>query len=146
MGVKEVGFYVDGERVATLSSSSGSFNWDSTTAYDGSHWLYITAYDASGNHGSSQIITLNVNNGGTITPTPTTSPDTTPPTTSITSPTNGSNVNGVVNVTASASDNIGVTKVELYKNGVLFGTDTSSPYTFSWDTTCLLYTSDAADE
>ena len=61
--------------------------------------------------------------------------DTTPPTTSITSPANGATVSGTINVTANASDNVGVTRVELYIDGVLRGTDTSSPYSIAWDTT-----------
>ncbi len=35
----------------------------------------------------------------------------------------------------SASDNVGVDRVELYVDGVLFGTDNTYPYNFSWDTT-----------
>ncbi len=62
-------------------------------------------------------------------------PDTTPPTTSIASPGNGAALSGTVNVTASASDNVGVTKVEFYVDSVLRSTDTTSPYSFSWDTT-----------
>lgn len=66
--------------------------------------------------------------------TSTTTTDTTPPTASITSPLNGATVGGTVVVSASASDNVGVTKVEFYKDGSLVGTDTSSPYSFSWNT------------
>jgi subtilisin family serine protease len=61
--------------------------------------------------------------------------DTTAPTTSITSPSNGATVSGTVTVQASASDNVGVSRVELYVDGSLVGTDTTSPYSFSWDTT-----------
>ena len=61
--------------------------------------------------------------------------DTTPPTTSITSPANGATVSGTVTVAASASDNVGVTRVELYVDGALIGTDTSSPYQIAWNTT-----------
>src|SRR6185503_16398009 len=56
-------------------------------------------------------------------------------TTSITSPSNGATVSGTVNVTASASDNVGVTHVEFYIDNALKGDDTTSPYSFSWDTT-----------
>jgi fibronectin type 3 domain-containing protein len=56
--------------------------------------------------------------------------DYTPPSVSITSP-NGS-VTLPATVTVSATDNVGVSKVELYRNGVLVGTKTSAPYTFSW--------------
>ena len=61
--------------------------------------------------------------------------DTTAPTTSITAPSAGSTVSGTYSVTASASDNVGVTKVEFYLDGALKSTDTTSPYAWSWDTT-----------
>ncbi len=61
--------------------------------------------------------------------------DTTAPATSITSPTAGTIVSGTTTVSASASDNVGVTKVEFYLDGVLQSTDTTSPYSWSWNTT-----------
>ncbi|HEX2122173.1 MAG TPA: Ig-like domain-containing protein, partial [Thermoanaerobaculia bacterium] len=61
--------------------------------------------------------------------------DTTAPATSITAPANGATVSSTVNVTASASDNVGVTKVEFWLDGALQSTDTSSPYAWSWSTT-----------
>lgn len=69
-------------------------------------------------------------------PPPVTSPgpDTTPPTISIGSPANGAILSGTVSVSVSASDNVGVTNVELYKDGTLFATLANSPYIFSWDT------------
>lgn len=60
--------------------------------------------------------------------------DTTAPSTSISAPANGATVSAVVSVTASASDNVAVTKVEFWLDGVLKSTDTSSPYAWSWDT------------
>lgn len=61
--------------------------------------------------------------------------DTTAPATSITSPANGATVSGTINVTADATDNVGVTKVEFYLDGALAASDTSSPYEWSWNTT-----------
>jgi hypothetical protein len=61
--------------------------------------------------------------------------DTTAPTVSVTSPTNGATVSGTTTIAASASDNVGVTKVDFYVDSVLKGTDTSSPYSYSWGTT-----------
>lgn len=61
--------------------------------------------------------------------------DTTPPTTSITSPANGATVSGNVTISASASDNVGVTKIDLLVDGSLAGTMTSAPYALLWDTT-----------
>ena len=61
--------------------------------------------------------------------------DTTPPTTSITSPANGATVSGTTTVSANASDSVGVTRVELYVDGGLVGSDTTSPYQIAWNTT-----------
>src|SRR5262249_26525916 len=61
--------------------------------------------------------------------------DTTSPTASITTPSDSTTVRGLVPVSVSAADNIGVTKVVLWVNGVAYATDTISPYAFSWDTT-----------
>ncbi|QRK05921.1 S8 family serine peptidase [Archangium violaceum] len=61
--------------------------------------------------------------------------DTTAPTTSISSPTSGSTVSGTTTISASASDNVGVSKVEFYAGSSLLGTDTSSPYGLDWNTT-----------
>jgi hypothetical protein len=61
--------------------------------------------------------------------------DTTPPTTSISAPANGSTVSGTVTVSASASDNVGVTKLELYVDGGLALSGTSGPLSYSWNTT-----------
>jgi hypothetical protein len=61
--------------------------------------------------------------------------DTTAPATSITAPTAGAILSGTTTVSASASDNVGVTKVEFYLDGALQSTDTTSPYSWSWNTT-----------
>ncbi|MBK4735919.1 S8 family serine peptidase [Noviherbaspirillum pedocola] len=61
--------------------------------------------------------------------------DTTAPTASITSPGAGSSVSGVVPVSVSAADNVGVTSVQLTVNGTAVATSTSAPFSFSWDST-----------
>jgi len=58
-----------------------------------------------------------------------------PPTASVTFPANSNTVSGSIAVSVSASDNAGVTQVELYIDGVLFATDSTVPYSFAWDTT-----------
>jgi fibronectin type 3 domain-containing protein len=55
------------------------------------------------------------------------------PAVSITSPANNTKVAGAVLVQASASDNIGVTKVEFYLNGALKSASTTSPYNWNMD-------------
>ena len=56
-----------------------------------------------------------------------------PPTVTITSPGAGSTLSGLVNVNVSSQDAVGVSRVELLVNGGLIGTDTTSPYRFTWD-------------
>lgn len=70
----------------------------------------------------------------TATPTPTPVSDTISPTVSITSPKDGSTFprNSWITVSASASDNVGVKKVEFYVNNSLLATDSTSPYAISW--------------
>src|SRR5205814_1464274 len=63
------------------------------------------------------------------------SADTTPPSVSLSAPANGATVSGTTSVQASASDNVGVTGVDFYCDGVLKSTATSAPYSCSWNTT-----------
>jgi thermitase len=59
--------------------------------------------------------------------------DTQAPTISITSPTGGKLVS-IVPVDVAYSDNVGVTRAELYVNGNKIITDDVGPFAFSWDT------------
>lgn len=54
---------------------------------------------------------------------------------SITSLNNGDIVSGSVTVNSQASDSLGIDKVELYVDDNLYGTVTTAPYTFYWDST-----------
>ena len=60
--------------------------------------------------------------------------DNVPPTVSITNPANGAIVARKANVTitATSSDNVGVTRVEFLVNGALQCTDTAAPYSCIW--------------
>jgi len=84
-------------------------------------------------------LVLDKNN--TPTPLPSTIPTPTPasgdlilPSVSVTSPLNGAVLkrNVSITITASATDNTGVSKVEFYINGALKCTDTASPYACNW--------------
>ena len=64
-----------------------------------------------------------------------TGPANNPPSVSITSPSNGATFTAPASITinATASDTDGtVTKVDFYQNGSFLGTDTTSPYSFTW--------------
>jgi len=63
--------------------------------------------------------------------------DTEPPVVAIEAPANGSEVQGLVTVRVSASDNVGVERVELFVNETLLGEDSTAPYEFQWNTTGL---------
>jgi glucose/arabinose dehydrogenase len=56
------------------------------------------------------------------------------PTVAITNPANGATVarRSTVTITATASDNVGVTRVEFLVNGALQCTDTTAPYSCNW--------------
>jgi hypothetical protein len=61
--------------------------------------------------------------------------DTQAPSVAITAPMGSSSVLGIVAVDASASDDVGVARVELQVNGTTVATDTAAPFGFSWDST-----------
>lgn len=56
------------------------------------------------------------------------------PTATLTNLQNGKNVSGTFTVSGDYSDNQGIARVELWKDGELFKTSYSSPYDFSWVT------------
>ena len=53
---------------------------------------------------------------------------------SITSPTSGQTVSGTTYVYVNATDNIGVTRVNLYVDGKLTAYSVRSPFTLAWNT------------
>jgi Tfp pilus assembly protein PilX len=63
--------------------------------------------------------------------------DVTPPSVTLTSPADDARVNGIVTIAATASDDVWVTRVDFYVDGVLHSSDLSNPYSASWDTTAL---------
>jgi hypothetical protein len=91
----------------------------------GTYYYVVTAEDAAGN----------VSSGATDSAVATA--DTVAPTVALTAPANGSTVGGAsVNVTANASDDIGVAGVQFKLDGAdLMSEDTSSPYGITWNAT-----------
>ncbi|WP_375760298.1 M20/M25/M40 family metallo-hydrolase [Corallococcus exercitus] len=59
--------------------------------------------------------------------------DTQPPTVSLTAPASGATVNGTTSLTATATDNVGVSRVEFLVDGVVKGSVFASPYSLAWD-------------
>ncbi len=62
-------------------------------------------------------------------------PDTSPPVVTVDDPAGGATVGGIVNLAATAADNVGVASVSFAVDGVKVGqTDTTPPFTVAWDT------------
>jgi hypothetical protein len=59
--------------------------------------------------------------------------DVTAPACAIASPADSSAVNGVVTIAATATDSSGVDHVTFYADATVVGTDTTSPYSATWD-------------
>ncbi|MHB8056969.1 MAG: Ig-like domain-containing protein [Desulfuromonadaceae bacterium] len=125
IAVTKVEFYVNGALQTADTAAPYTYSWNTASVSNGSYTLSAKAYDAAGNVGQSSAVQVTVNN------------DKTAPVTSITSPASGATVGGSITVASSASDNVAVTKVEFYVNGALQATDTTSPYSFSWNTVSL---------
>ena len=127
--VTQVQFFVDNNTTPLAIDTSPdptsgyySVSWDTTTVTNGTHTLKAVAYDAAGNTTTSTVVVP---------------VDNTKPTVSLAAPANGAPVSGAVTLSATASDNVGVTEVRFVvdNNTTPLATDTGSPYNASWDTT-----------
>lgn len=124
VGVTRVAFFVNDTQVGEDSSVPYSHDLDTTALANGAVVLKAVAWDAAGN---SAYATVNatVNN------------DSTPPQVSFTIDQNADNVVGVLQTTITASDNQGIARVELLVDGTLQGSDSTTPYGISLDSTAL---------
>ena len=124
IGVTKVEFYVDGSLKGTSTAAPFALSLDSRTLTNASHSLATRAYDAAGNIGTSPAITFAISNPV---------PDTTVPkaTASVTG------TASTITLTATATDNVGVTKVDYYIDGTLKGTTTTAPHTLGMDSRTL---------
>jgi thermitase len=128
VGVTRVELWVDGVLALTDAAAPWTFAWDTTTAAGGAHSLVAKAYDASGNARSSAAVSVAVANGG-----PSQAPaDVTPPAVVMTGWTYAS-ASGISTVSVAASDNVGVTRVELWVDGARIATDTAAPWSLVWN-------------
>jgi parallel beta-helix repeat protein len=124
VGVAGVQFSLDGSALgAEVTASPYSYSWNTSGLAVGNHTLTATARDAAGNRSTSSVTV--------------TMADTVPPTVSITSPSNGQTISGTVNLTASATDNVGVVGVQFLVDGANFGAEQTSGYSISLNTTTL---------
>ncbi len=134
-GVVGVQFQVDQGNLSSEDTTAPySVSWNTIQANNSAHILTAIARDAAGNITTSSPVSVTVNNAGGITT----------PTVSLTAPVSGATVSGTTSISAIASDNTGVSKVEFYVDQILKGTATQPLqslqnnqflFGFSWDTT-----------
>lgn len=116
-------FFVDGVLRGADSSAPYQFQWDASALSPGSHTLVVRTSDPRGNLTESAPVSVQV-----------AAKDSTPPSVSLSSPLPGAVVSGTATISAAAADDTGVSKVELYKDGVLLFAGNTAPFNFSWDT------------
>ena len=114
--VSNVTFWVDGVQVGSDATAPYSLSLDSTTLINGSHSLIVKATDAAGNEGVSLPVAFTINNPDIVAPT-------------VTAAEGGTT--GTITLSAIASDNVGVTQVAFYVDGVLKGSDTTAPFSMT---------------
>lgn len=125
-GVKKVRFSVGGTTVGEDESAPYAVEWDSTAGAAGSQVVTATAVSSADEAVTSAGRSVRVDN----------SP---PPTgVAVTTPSASSTVRGTVAVTASATDDVSVSRVDFMVDGVLVGSDAAAPYSFAWNTTAPL--------
>lgn len=120
VGVVRVEFYTGSSLLGAVTAPPYSLAWNTRGWSNGAQTLTVKAFDAAGNSVTSSPVSVTLDN------------DLNPPVTTVTSPVAGSNVQGTVTLTASASDDRGVTRVELYVDSGLQASLTSPPYSVSW--------------
>jgi regulation of enolase protein 1 (concanavalin A-like superfamily) len=121
--IARVEFYRGSTLISTDTSSPYAATWSSAPA--GSYALTARAFDNAGGSQTSAVVNVTV-----------TSSTNQPPTVSITSPASGAGFTApaLVSMAANASDPDGsVMAVDFYAGSQLIGTDTSSPYTATWN-------------
>lgn len=125
IGIIEVELYNNRTLYAVDDTEPYNFYWDTTNYPDGVYELVAFAYDPSGNVGESNYVTVYVSNPK----------DTIAPSVSITSPVDGSKVSGKQKINITASDNTGVSRIDLYIDGVLRRSVTNrNSLTYTWNT------------
>ena len=127
IAVAGVQFLLDGAMIGVEDTTAPySVDWDTTTAGNGPHTVAAVARDTAGKRTTSAAVSVTVEN---------VQPDTTPPTVAITSPANGATLAASITITATATDNVGVSGVSFLLDGAPIGVeDTAAPYSATWDT------------
>jgi hypothetical protein len=125
VAVSGVQFLLDGVALnAEDTAAPYTTTWNTSPVASGSHQLSARVRDAAGNGAVADPVSVSVDNSDTILPA-----------VALTTPATATTVTGVVSISATASDNIGVSGVQFLLDGAAFDSeDASAPYSVSWNT------------
>ena len=124
VGVVRVEFFADGTvALGTVTSTPWETSFDASTLPDGAHVLTARATDAAGNATTSASVPVVV--GLAV--------DATPPVVTLLSPAADATTSLTVDVSVEATDDVGVTQVQLELDGAVVATLTGAPWTHSLD-------------
>ena len=126
-GLQKVQFWGGGSYLGYDTTAPYSRAFDTTALPDDLYTLVARAWDTAGNSSGYVSVPVVVSNSG----------DVTPPSVSVASPADGETVSGIVTITAQASDNAGLQKVQFWAAGSYLGYDITGPYMRTWDTSLL---------
>ncbi len=118
-GISKVELYLNNNKIGEKTSSPYTFALDTTSYSDGPYTLKAVAFDVFNKRSETS---LQVRFDNTL------------PNVSIISPTNGEVIIGIVQAKVNASDNFGISKVELYVGYSKVSEKTEPPYIFAIDT------------
>jgi hypothetical protein len=121
--------YLDG--VYRGSTPPDSLKWDTTAVSNGAHVLMAAAFDRGGKKIGTSFSKVKVANGSAPPPPPGGGGGSGSSAVSISSPSNGDNVSGSVNVTVAPGS--GVSWINTYIDGSYLSS--TPPTTYSWDST-----------
>jgi len=138
-GITKVDFFVDGVLLQSISRAPFSVGWDTSVMSNANHVIRVRVTDNSGQTESSSISVRVNNTASTSTPPPPspTPPTDDPPSVNITSPQPGSTVSGNVLISATATDDKGVVRVNFYINDNFLSSDSSRPFSLIDDSSFL---------
>jgi len=105
-----------------LANVSGTTYTDSGRQYNTAYSYTVSAVDAAGNE-SPQSATYTIH----------TLPDTTAPTVHVTAPTNGQTKSLTFTISATASDDLALSKVVFYADSTQIASISHSPFAFNWN-------------
>lgn len=133
-GINSVEFLVNGKQVGVSSIAPYQFTWDTTKFADGHAVLTAKAVDKAGNTGTSTSTVVSVKN--TIVAEAAPIADTTPPTVRINGAVDGVTLLSMQSINIFSSDNVGVSKTELFINGKLVKVGVNNIF-YTWNTTAI---------